>query len=223
MNNKNLCPIQSLPSCLNGQTGKSLVVLGRYFFMKNQTEIWKEIKGFEGVYAISNHGNLKSFKVDKNGRILKNTHKNGWYLTVNLQTTEKFETRRIHRLVAEYFIPNPENKRQVNHIDGNKQNNHVENLEWVTPCENMAHAILMNPNILKGMNDYNKIIKPRPILQFTINNSFICEHINSNEASKNTGVCQRNILQVANKDEYKPGLTRKQAGGFIWKFKEEKV
>jgi hypothetical protein len=181
-------------------------------------EIWKNIKEFEGVYMVSSFGNLKSFKKDKNGRVLKNTNKKGGYFSIVLQYKDNVRYCRMHRLVAEAFIPNPCNKKQVNHIDGNKQNNNVLNLEWATPKENIQHAIKMNPNILKGMNNYNTDIKPKTIIQLSIEGEEISRFKNSTEAQKKTGVCARNILQVASKDEYKKGKTRSQAGGYKWKY-----
>ncbi|MFA5382237.1 MAG: NUMOD4 motif-containing HNH endonuclease [Candidatus Micrarchaeia archaeon] len=184
-------------------------------------ELWRDIKGFEGAYQISNRGRLKSFKFIKLGRILSNKNGKGGYLSVVLQCNGKIRCTRLHRLVAEAFIPNSKNKDEVNHIDGNKQNNYVENLEWVTKSENVLHAIKRNPNIIAGINHYNQSIRPKPIWQFTLDGEFIAKHTNSAEAQKATGVCYRNILQVASQDEYKPGLTRKQAGGFVWKYSKK--
>lgn len=187
-------------------------------------EIWKDIPGWEGVYQISNHGRMKSFKRISTGHILSNTNKCGWYLTRPLRHKKrKNETIRIHRLVALLFVQNPNNLPQVNHKDGNKQNNYFENLEWVTPTENMKHAVKMNPEFVKPMNNYNQNIRPKSIIQYTINGKFVAEFKNSTEAQKATGVCKRNILQVASQDEYRPGLTRKQAGGFVWKYREQKT
>lgn len=186
-------------------------------------EIWKDIRGFEGYYQISNHGRLKSFKKMTQGKIMSVKHSGGWYLTVVLMADNQRLTKRIHRLVAEAFIPNPDNLPEVNHKDLNKQNNHVLNLEWTTTAENNEHARNHNPDILRGMNQYNKYIRPEPIVQCNIHGMPMAIFPNSKEASDNTGVCQRNILQVANKDEYKPGMTRKQAGGYIWKLAKELV
>ena len=184
-------------------------------------EIWKDIPGHEGFYQISNFGRLKSFKSDKNGRILKNTNKNGWYFTVVLQSKNKpTVTKRIHRLVAELFIPNPNNCKQVNHKDLNKQNNDFSNLEWVTEKQNALHAVKHRPSMIAGMNHYNQVIKPNIIQQFDLDGNFISEYKNGKDASNATGVCHRNILQVAKKEEFKKGHTRKQAGGFIWKYKK---
>lgn len=184
-----------------------------------EKEIWKDVIGWEGIYQISNYGRLKSFKVQPEGYILKQTDKNGWYFTVNLQKGDRFETKKIHRLVAFYFVDNPKNKPHVNHKDLNKQNNHYKNLEWVTQKDNNRHAKINKPWIHDGMVNYNQNVKPKAIIQYNLSGDFIAEFKNGNEASKHTGVCSRNILQVASCDEYKPGKTRKQAGGFIWKYK----
>lgn len=98
--------------------------------MKN--EKWRDIKGFEGRYQISNHGRVRTIS-----RILKPWNANGHYQNIYLGAKN---LRRIHRLVAENFLPNPEQKQQVNHKDGNKNNNHATNLEWTTRAENIRHA-----------------------------------------------------------------------------------
>lgn len=113
-------------------------------------EIWKDIEGFEGAYMASNFGNIKSverLKKDTVGRkrvfpekqITKIVNVKGYY-QVNLYKN-KNHTKTVARIVAKLFVPNPHNKPQVNHIDGNKQNNHVSNLEWVTAMENITHSI----------------------------------------------------------------------------------
>ena len=120
-------------------------------------ETWKPVKGYEGLYEVSDRGRVKSlereisfksknqFGVFYTGykapeKILTPiVHKSG-YLVVNLYFADTHKTKTIHRLVAEAFIDKPDGKSQVNHIDGNKVNNSVGNLEWVTPSENIKHA-----------------------------------------------------------------------------------
>lgn len=182
-------------------------------------EEWKNIEGWEGIYQISNYGRLKSFKMFKEGYILSNKNKKGDYFSVVLCSCDRPPKYiRIHRLVAEAFIPNPLNLPEVNHKDSNKQNDHVGNLEWITRLGNHRHAIENNPGILAGMIHYNKVVRPIPVKQLTMDGKILKIYPNCKEAGRKTGVCYRNIYGVASKEEYKPGLTRKQAGGFIWEF-----
>ena len=115
-------------------------------------EIWKSIFGYEGLYEVSNYGNVKS--LISNGKILKPSKDKAGYLILTLCKDKNHKTKLVHRLVAIAFLHNPENKPEVNHKgdDGNKQNNHVYNLEWSTSLENMRHAIKNNfikPNFTK--------------------------------------------------------------------------
>lgn len=99
-------------------------------------EEWREIREYP-KYSVSNEGRVRNFKT---GRILKQgTHKQGYHL-VWLSDENGRHGKSVHRLVAEAFIPNPNGKPQVNHIDGNKANNGVKNLEWNTGSENTKHA-----------------------------------------------------------------------------------
>ena len=187
-------------------------------------EIWKDVDGFDGIYKISNKGRLKHYTKRFGWRILKNTNKKGNYFSVILKGYCFSKSSRIHRLVAEAFIPNPNKYNTVNHIDMNKQNNCVENLEWWSQKENNQKAIKEKPEMLSGMINYNKFIRPKKLQQFSLDGEFISEYNSAKEASDITGVCARNILQVANKTPFnKKGAIRKQAGGFVWKFNEKEV
>lgn len=119
-------------------------------------EIWKDLIGYKGLYQISTKGRVKSLsrvcntkkmkdgkysKAIRNEKILKGYKNTNGYMKVNLTKDNKLKGYSIHRLVALTFILNIENKPQVNHIDGNKENNFVNNLEWVTNNENQQHAI----------------------------------------------------------------------------------
>ena len=116
---------------------------------------WKPIKGFENLYEISNFGEIKSFKkewkifnykcneyrtISKPERIMKPCTTKSGYKQVNLQKNKKTYGKLVHRLVAEAFIENKNNKKCINHIDGDKLNNRVDNLEWCTYKENAKHA-----------------------------------------------------------------------------------
>lgn len=101
----------------------------------SQEEIWKDIKGFEGLYKVSNKGNIYSLYSNK---ILKWKTNNRGYHSIGLYKNGKVYYRLIHRLVAEHFVPNPNNYPQVNHKDENKSNNCADNLEW---CTNHYNAL----------------------------------------------------------------------------------
>ena len=107
-------------------------------------EQWEFVQDFEN-YLISTLGNVKTV----NGKPKKIVYDNKGYGRVELWKNNKGKKFRVHRLVAETFIPNPLGKEQVNHIDGNKKNNCVSNLEWVTPKENIKHAIENNLSSIK--------------------------------------------------------------------------
>lgn len=122
-------------------------------------EIWKDIKGYEGKYQVSNLGHarsldrqikirgknqVKSYECNKiiRGKLLKLKETKYGYIQMLARNKKETKYLYIHRLVAETFIPNPENKPHVNHIDSNKKNNCVSNLEWVTPKENVTHSVV---------------------------------------------------------------------------------
>lgn len=140
-------------------------------------EIWKDVVGFENCYQVSNLGNVKSLDRKVNHpsgglarrvgiELNKITDKDG-YFNVNLKRNQKANTSRIHRLVAIAFIPNPENKPQVNHINGIKNDNRVENLEWATLSENRQHAYdtgLQHSYTRQGENNnFTKLTKEQVI------------------------------------------------------------
>lgn len=121
-----------------------------------QEEIWKDIAGWEGYYQISNLGKVKSLERKqrfvsiagkecfyKKREMMKKTVVNlgNGYRMVSFSRDSKAFTKYIHRLVAEAFIPNPDNLPWINHKDGDKLNNSIDNLEWCTPAHNIAHAI----------------------------------------------------------------------------------
>jgi hypothetical protein len=127
----------------------------------------KEIPGFEGVYAITTSGEIFSYPKNTSkgdgyqhvGRWLKECDVQG-YKVYGLMNNNKLYQYKTHRLVALTYIPNPENKPQVNHINGNKSNNHISNLEWCTAKENNVHAYNIGlKNAAKGKNHYMQLRK----------------------------------------------------------------
>ena len=120
-------------------------------------EIWKDILGYEGFYQISNLGRVKTLgnNMFKNEKIMKNRLSPKGYLRIGLTKDNYKKMFFVHRLVAENFIKNFENKKQVNHINGIKTDNRTCNLEWNTAFENMKHASLNGfLNAKKGENHY---------------------------------------------------------------------
>lgn len=176
-----------------------------------QQEIWKDVIGYEGLYQVSNFGKIKSLDIYVNskngsrrlhkGKVLKNNiSKNGYY-SVILCKNGKHSKKLVHRLVADAFIENKLKKKQVNHIDGNKTNNTVNNLEWCTPYENMQHAYntgLINRASL-GRKPESRVI--------CVENGNI--YNSAKDASRKTGINAGHIYSVLRKE-------RKTAGGFHW-------
>lgn len=106
-------------------------------------EIWESVNGYEGLYEVSNLGRVRSLKrATTSGVVLKQTVKHG-YMHVCLSKEGKPSTKSVHRLVAEAFIANPMDKPVVNHLDGDKTNNAVSNLEWATYSENELHSYMV--------------------------------------------------------------------------------
>lgn len=162
------------------------------------SEIWRIIDEFPN-YMISNLGRVKS--LDYNGtkqeKILKPLKQKKGYLKIGLYKDKKYYSRQIHRLVAIAFIPNPNNEPQVNHIDGNKENNTVNNLEWCNNTYNQVHAIN------NGLRAF------KPVIQYSKDGVFIKKWIRATEASKALAIDISTIWRACKGE-------RKTAGGFKW-------
>lgn len=184
-------------------------------------EIWKDIVDYEGIYQVSNTGKIKRIgaytnqtgKTWNSERILKPARKSRGYMYVQLSKNGKTCPKHVHRLVAEAFIPNPENKPTVNHKNGNKADNSVENLEWATYTENNIHSIRV-----LGNNKQIEYSVKKSVLQFDLNGNFIAEYPSYREAQRQTGI---NSIDVVCRGERQKGRKQKTAGGYIWKYKED--
>ena len=165
-------------------------------------EIWKDVKGYEGLYKISNRGKVYSFYTNK---ILKNSKSIDGYYRVYLRKNKKRKFASIHRLVAEAFIPNPNDLPQVNHKDENKKNNNVYNLEWCD-CKYNANYGTRNK---RGSNSKKKAIE-----QYTKDNKLIRIWNSSIEIRDVLGFDTSAISKCCNNRK-----NFNSSHGYIWKFK----
>jgi hypothetical protein len=166
-------------------------------------EIWKPIIEYENKYEVSNMGNVRNSSTKINKKL---NFKNGYhYVSINNKSL------RVHRLVANAFIQNNDVKKTyVNHIDGNKINNNLLNLEYITPTDNVKHAIINN--LL--------VVPKREVCQYDLNNNFIKFFNSIIEASNETTIDDGTICKVCKYYETGKGIN-KSAGGFIWKYKNQ--
>jgi len=185
--------------------------------------MWKEIPNTDGLYFANEDGEIKSAprmsRVKNNhqylrgGKILKQSINSHGYPCVTIKYLDGSQrVVAVHRLVACTFIPNPENKPQINHIDGVKTNNCVSNLEWCTARENLMHAFSSGLN--KGGKPWlGKSGKLHPnsicVRAFDDNGNFVAEYESISLASKATGIGDSHISQCVNGK-------RKHAGGLVW-------
>ena len=147
-------------------------------------EIWRDIKGYEGLYVISNHGKVKSLITNK----LLSPQDNGvGYLKVELWKDKIGTKKYIHRMVATAFLPNPNHKSEVNHKDSNPSNNRVSNLEWVSSSENTKHAVYKHA--LKAWGNPAK-----PIEAINIESGAVIKFATISEAERTLG--SRHITDV---------------------------
>jgi hypothetical protein len=177
-------------------------------------EEWRSIRGYEGMYEISNLGRVKSLprKYVKGG-IRKKVICKGYEL-VGLWKGEENYNAKVHRLVAEAFLPNPDNKPFVNHIDGNKRNNRIDNLEWCTPKENVAHATQTGLFKCGLNNSYTS----KAVDMFDLEGNFICTYPSLKEANRQTKI-DRSRIQGCCVGKY----GHRSAGGFKWKYHETPI
>lgn len=180
-------------------------------------EIWKDIDGFENIYQVSNMGRVRSLdrfvncfngwanvKRKTKGKILTITKQSQGYSQVGLCKNGTQKSYRLNRLVAKAFIPNLQEKPEVNHIDGNKDNNRVDNLEWVTNIENMQHAIksgLIHPYKRRVARLNDKMVELE-----------VYESLK--EASVKNNISKSSICKSC-KFGYK-------ANGYYWKYKDQR-
>lgn len=176
-------------------------------------EIWKDIKGYEGLYKISNYGRI----INKNNKV-KNigVYKNG-YLYLDLYKNNKRQKKLVHRLVAEIFLENKNNLPEVNHIDGNKQNNRVDNLEWCTCSYNLKEAYRLKlRKVSKTMLGKKGILCPnsKKIKQYDLNGNFIKLWYSTMDIERELKIRHDRISCCCKHKRYKT------AGGYKWEYAE---
>lgn len=165
-------------------------------------EKWKDIDGYEGLYKISNFGRVLSaprqgsYRTPRCLTIKLDTH---GYQIVDLFKNGKGSRKKVHRLVAQAFIPNPYDKKTVNHKDGNPKNNHVDNLEWATQRENNLHCINVLRNRFKPVASYNK------------SGNLVKQYESVTEAAKDVGAQKTNIVKACRGQI-------KSCAGLIWQY-----
>ena len=179
--------------------------------------IVRPIKDFPD-YFVSDTGNIYSLK-GKNKcqeKLLKPVLTKSGYMNISLCKDGKVYNKRIHRLVIEAFIPNLDNKPQINHIDGNKQNNNINNLEWCSASENIIHSY----NVLKRKAPcamLGRFGKESPFHKLVLqvqNNIIVGKYYGLHEANRKTGISFQNIYKCCNGK-------RNTAGGYQWRYKEK--
>lgn len=168
-------------------------------------EVWKDVSRFEGFYQVSNLGRIKSVDriiTDRNrpnrcifheGRIIRQSVDKVGYYSLHLSVKSKVSVKRVHRIVAEAFIPNPDNFPCINHKDETRTNNSASNLEWCTHKYNTNYGTcierIRNKNILR--TDMGT-----PIYQYSLDGSFVCRHDSISSIERSLGFSKRSIRQV---------------------------
>lgn len=168
--------------------------------MQSIKEVWRDIPEWEGFYQVSNLGNVRSLDRDieylnngtlttlhLKGKVLKQRADEEGYMRICLAKNGRTKLYGVHRLVAQAFIPNPENKPTVNHIDGNKSNNYLSNLEWATLEEQYAHAVKT------GLIDMDKF-KDRTNVKRKLSKPVVCVETgqvfeSQSDAERKLGLC----------------------------------
>jgi len=173
-------------------------------------EIWKDVCGYEGLYKVSNYGNVKTLYANP-PKIMKPTRSSTGYYHLQLYKNGKSKTVAVHTIVTHAFLGNPYGK-EVNHIDGDKSNNNVSNLEYVTKSQNQLHAIKHNLRPKSPMTGRFGADSPtsRIILQYDMNGNFLKKWVGISETARVLGINSSTISSCINGKG-------KSAGGYMWK------
>lgn len=177
--------------------------------MRNK-EIWEDIVDYEGYYQISNLGRIKSLKrkYRKKEIFIKTSKNKDGYIYVILSKNNISKCFLVHRLVAQTFIPNPNNFPEINHKDENKYNNYVDNLEWCDRKYNINYN-----NLSKRINRINRKDLSKQVYQYDLNNNFIKKWESTMEIQRQLKYCNSAISECCNGK-------RRNAYGYIWKYSQ---
>lgn len=184
-------------------------------------EIWKPIHGYDNIYEVSNIGRVRRIaNIDKNNviiklrkeRILKPLLRKDGYLSVSLSAHGKVEKKLLHRLVAEAFLPNPDNLPIINHKDEIRTNDNVDNLEWCTYSYNTTYGNARVKWLSKVING----TKSKPVYQFDKDGILIKEYPSAHEAARQLNITVSGIISCClGYNKYN------KCGGYLWKYKND--
>lgn len=185
-------------------------------------EIWKDVPGFEGYYQASSFGRIRSVDRITNsrtayGKILKQSLQNSGYRFVGLAKNGKTKSSLVHRVVAISFLELVDGKTYVNHKDGDKENNNVNNLEWCSFSENIKHSYVLGTRVISDrqinrLKNFNVETKSKSVYQYDISGNLLNKYPSMIVASLKTGVNYSSICSCV-----KGHIKHKTAGGFVWK------
>jgi len=176
---------------------------------------YRDIIGYEGLYQVSEYGYIRNIRKNKKKECKVSVNKKG-YCQITLWKNNKYKTIAIHRIVATAFVKNKSEKPQVNHIDGNKQNNHFSNLEWATSSENIKHSYdVLNKKANKPWKGKKGIENPtsKPVNKLSMDGSFLHRYDNITQAAKDIGSFTTNICKTISGDH-------KSCKGFKFEYAE---
>lgn len=165
-------------------------------------EIWKPVQGYEDSYLVSNLGNIRGLKRNKILKVRKSTR---GYGQVNLSKRSVMKTHRVHQLVATHFLPNPLNLPEINHLNEDKLDNRVENLEWCTRSHNVNYG---------NRTEKQKAKVSVPVVQFSLSGDQIAVYPSMIQAARELKLSHSSISECCSGK-------RKTLGGYMWKYKQE--
>lgn len=188
--------------------------------MSRLVEEWRPVVGYEGLYEVSDRGNVRSldmrlkcknnsFRIKKGVQLKPYIDEDG-YCRVGLHNIEKSETKGVHRLVAEAFIPNPDNKPQVDHINGVRNDNRVENLRWFTLKENNSTDLAKSR---KSKAAFERSDNKKIVYQYTLDGEFVAKYNSTMEMERKNGFKRQSICRCCNKKQ-------KTAYNYKWSYNE---